>query len=333
MALVLEAVEAMGRPYDDHAAQWNDTHGPVRVGHTSRANRLAVGRSMYSGVDGMTGHRTGGHRLPGRSATLTRPPCVAFRSVKTSEKDVYSYDPARIASMRTHGPEGALMADVFTTMRAREKVLGTVTHPVTVRARRTRIVAMIEATYVQDRFNIPHNAFHLAVEYANRFLAAPVSPPQSHSDRAIALACWFMATKFETRMRHPYGKELVTASGWETSVHDLLAAEKDVCVAIDYQLSVVTPQLFLEWFVIAFSIAPSVAAHARCFIHRALHRFDARPHYPSEVALAALVFAARSRNGDVSGRALGECLSCYAGVSARVLGAVIAAYEQDTAVE
>jgi hypothetical protein len=106
-----------------------------------------------------------------------------------------------------------------------------------------------------------------------------------------------------------------------------------VCVAIDYQLSVVTPQLFLEWFVLAFSIAPSVANTARCFVRRALHRFDARPHYPSEVALAALVFAARSRNGDVSGRALGECLAKYADVDVSAVRAVTAAYEQDTVAE
>jgi len=333
MSLVLEAAEVLGRPYDGYAAQCKRTLGPVRVAPANRANRLTAARSMYSGVDEMTGPRTGGGRNPGRPATLTRQPCVSFQLWASSAKPLYAYSPARIASMRADGEVGPLMADVFSAMRSRETVLGRVALPEAVRARRTRIVEMVEATYEEDIFNIPPNAFHLAVEYANRFLAAPVPPPRAHSDRAIALACWFMATKFESRIRHPYGRDLVRASGRGTGVNALLAAEMDVCVAIDYQLSVVTPQLFLEWFVLAFSIAPSVANTARCFVRRAMHRFDGTAHYPSEVAIAALEAAAGRRAGPSYGQTLGECLAKYADVDVSAVRAVTAAYEQDTAAE
>lgn len=327
MALVLEASEVLD--FDDRVSGYSSAIGPLRVARASRANRLAATRLVCERAYGMTaarsGHARSGHaRNLGRSATLTIPPCVALYLGRRSAKAVYTYDPAKIASMRTDGLVGPFMADVFATMRARERVLGTVTLSADAFKRRERVAALIQSAAMNDACAVPDNVLYLAMEYASRFLAAPRPPAFPHSDEAVALACWLMASKFETRLGHPMGDELVL--GTKTTTRALFAAERDVCIAVDYQLSVVTPQLFLEWFIITFSVAPAVANFAKQFARRTVRCLGTSHYYPSEVAIAVLEFAATRLAGVADGRALGTCLSRYAGVDEDALCAVACSY-------
>lgn len=311
----------------DYATQRQKTIGLQRTTSTGRANhanRRAATRLAYPCAYGEKAARPGSTPSPGLSVSPAKPPRVAFCPEEASAKAVYSYDPVRIASLRATDPPGPLMVDVFLTMRDREKVLGTVIHPEPIRKRRRKIVKHIESARRYGRFNTPDNVLHLAMEYANRFLAAAEPPSLCHSDEAIALACWFLACKFETRYGHPEGKKLVR--GTRTALSDLLAAEQDVCTATNYEFSVVTPDLFLEWFVTAFSIAPVVAKLARKVVRKTAHRHDSTRHYPSEVAIAVLEFAAFQLVGATEARALGKSLSFYAGVSEEELGDVMSSY-------
>ena len=323
--IALDAIEpALDYMICKDALQKEHAIGPVRVIETKRAKRRVSWRLIYSHGSQLTGIRTAG--LP---PTLFRSPSVSLRHWPLSKKSLYSYNPMHIASMRATGKIGPLMTDVFWAMRDREKVLGRASLPTAVQSRHTRLVNMIKDVCREDKLNSStelkmycahKNVIHLAVEYMNRFLAAPPSP-QTHDDQAIALACWFMATKIESRLSHPLCIDLVAVSGRGTSAKSLLAAEMHVCIAIDYQLSVVTPQLFLEWFVLAFSIEPSVANVARGFVCRALHQFDGTACYPSEVAIAALEVAAGRRAGPSYGKELSECLCKYADVDVSAVGA------------
>lgn len=337
MAVVVGRDKALARALDNGTITRTESYGPIRRVSTRRAvfNQIVYDRAV-------AGSPTRELRQPVFDWT---PTCTK----KSNDEPMSFYDPKCVASMNLIDTTGLRMVDAFRTMRVREKTLGAICLSKVAQSRRLRIVkTIVEASrspfglriqvpYYQTRHDeqdisapsdamvIATNTLQFAMEYLARFLAATEPPTREHTDEAIGLACWLLASKFETCAASPLLKDLVR--GTTTEKRELAAAQVDVCIAVKHEFSVVTPHIFLEWFVLAFAIDSNVANCARHFVHTTVHQLKVLPCYPSVVAIAALEASATQKCGRDDGCALSKCLADYAEADTEAIRAVAALFE------
>ena len=181
-------------------------------------------------------------------------------------------------------------------------------------------------------FDVPRNVIHLAVHYLNNFLSTtPSRPPgRIYDDHIVAAACFLIAYKFEARIRHPSIEDLIYYSESFMSVGQIVDAEFDILMTIDFQVSVVTTQLFMEWFIVAFAITIPTAGRARLQLREAIKTGADMSYSPSAVAVALLSFAARQRVSPPFALALTAELERYAVVDTSTIRDVTCSLGLDT---